>query len=199
MPAPTIYFIRHGETEWNALGRFQGWKDVPLNARGESQAAHAGGLLADRLARDGRSASDLAFVSSPLSRARVTMERVRLALRLPAEGYALDDRLREVGYGEWEGATLEQQQASHPDIFASRQADKWAIAAPGGESYATLTLRVRGWLDGVTQDTIAVGHGGTARALMVTLGVHSPADAADLAIEQGAVYVFGPDGMVVYR
>ena len=198
MPAPTIYFIRHGETEWNALGRFQGWQDIPLNARGEDQARHAGGLLADLLHRDGRTVVDIGFVSSPLGRARATMERVRTALGLSAEGYTLDDRLREVGYGEWEGATLAQQQASHPEIFANRQADKWGVSPPGGESYAALTLRVRDWVDGLTRNTIAVGHGGTARALMVTRRVQSPEDAADTAIEQGAVYVFGANGMAVY-
>lgn len=199
MPRPTIYCIRHGETEWNASGRFQGWQDIPLNARGEDQARHAGDLLAGLLHRDGRAAADIGFVSSPLGRARATMERVRTVLGLPPEGYARDDRLREVGYGLWEGTTLAQQEASHPDIFASRQSDKWGVSPPGGESYAALTLRVRDWADGLTGATVAVAHGGTTRALMVVYGARTPIEAADTAIEQGAVYVFGEDGMAVYR
>ena len=198
MPTPTIYFLRHGETEWNALGRFQGSKDIPLNDLGRRQAVQAGGIVKDLFAREDRSAADLHFVSSPLGRARSTMEAVRAQLGLPPGDYALDDRLREVGYGLWEGSTVAQQEASHPDIFASRQADKWGVAPPEGESYASITLRVRAWYDELTGDTVAVAHGGTARALMVALGVLAPAAAADLTIEQGAVYVFGPNGLAKY-
>ena len=51
---PTIYYIRHGETSWNAEGRLQGAKDVPLNDLGRKQAAHAGNILADLFVRGGR-------------------------------------------------------------------------------------------------------------------------------------------------
>src|ERR1700759_389255 len=101
MPAPTIYYVRHGETQWNFDGRLQGQQDIPLNDLGRTQAAHAGGILGDLFARNGRDPSALAFVSSPLGRARSTMELVRGRLKLPPAGYALDDRLREIGYGHW--------------------------------------------------------------------------------------------------
>ena len=115
---PTIYYIRHGETEWNAEGRLQGAQDIPLNDLGRKQAACAGGILADLFARDGRSDASLAFVASPLGRARLTMELVRDTLKLPPDDYAVDDRLREIGYGHWEGSTLAQAQLSYPDVFA---------------------------------------------------------------------------------
>ena len=198
MPAPVIYYIRHGETEWNALGRFQGSQDIPLNDLGRKQAVHAGGIVKDLFARDERSPDSLHYVSSPLGRARSTMEAVRVQLDLPPADYVLDDRLREIGYGLWEGSTIAQQEASNPDIFASRQLDKWGVPPPGGESYASITLRVRDWYEGLTGDTVAVAHGGTARALMVALGVQTIAAAADLTIEQGAVYVFGPNGLAKY-
>ena len=66
------------------------------------------------------------------------MELVRGALKLPPDDYALDDRLREIGYGDWEGSTLAQMQASDPEVFARRQADKWTVPPPGGESYAAV-------------------------------------------------------------
>jgi broad specificity phosphatase PhoE len=198
MPAPTIYYIRHGETEWNAEGKLQGAQDIPLNDLGRKQAADAGGILAGLFARDGRNQQSLPFVASPLGRARSTMELVRDALKLPPHDYSIDDRLREIGYGHWEGSTLSQMQASDPDVFAARQADKWTVPPPGGETYASVQLRMRDWYDSLLGDTVAVAHGGTARALMVALGIETPDSAADLTIEQGAVYVFGEGGLEKY-
>jgi broad specificity phosphatase PhoE len=195
---PTIYYIRHGETEWNAQGRLQGCQDIPLNDLGREQAAHAGGILADLFAHDGRSANSLGFVASPLGRARSTMELVRGALKLPPDVYAIDDRLREIGYGDWEGSTLQQMQASDPEVFARRQLAKWTVPPPGGESYAQVQTRVSDWYQQLTADTVAVAHGGTARALMVALEIETPDSAADLTIEQGAVYVFGAGGLAKY-
>lgn len=198
MPTPTIYYIRHGETAWNAAGRFQGSKDIPLNDLGREQAAHAGNILADLFVRDDRVIDALTFVASPLERARHTMELVRGELQLPPDQFALDDRLREIGYGHWEGSTLPQMRASHPELFASRELDKWGVPPPEGESYASVTLRMRDWYESLTADTVAVSHGGTARALMVAVGVATPASAADLTIEQGAVYVFSGGQLAKY-
>jgi broad specificity phosphatase PhoE len=198
MPAPTIYYIRHGETAWNAEGRLQGAQDTSLNDLGRKQAAHAGRILADLFARDRRSEQALAYVASPLGRAWSTMELVRGALKLPPHDYGIDDRLREIAYGEWEGSTLSQVQARDPEVFAKRQLDKWTVSPAGGESYAAVQIRVRDWYDQLLVDTVAVAHGGTARALMVALGIETPASAADLAIEQRAVYVFGEGGVRKY-
>ena len=195
---PTIYYIRHGETAWNAEGRLQGVQDTSLNDLGREQAAHAAGILADLFVRDGRSEQALAYVASPLGRARSTMELVRGALELPPHDYSIDDRLREIGYGQWEGSTLAQMEARNPEVFARRQVDKWTVSPPGGETYASVQIRVRDWYDSVSVDTVAVAHGGTARALMVTLGIETPASAADLTIEQGAVYVFRDSGLRKY-
>ena len=198
MPAPTIYYIRHGETDWNALGRLQGTQDIPLNDLGRVQAINAGGVLGQLVARDGRDMARLPFVASPLGRARATMDLVRETLHLPAGGYTLDDRLREIGYGKWEGSTLPEMQAADPVFFARRLTEKWTLAPEGGETYADVERRVRAWYDAITTDTVAVAHGGTARALMVTLGFETPASAVDLPIQQGAVYVFSPDGLKKY-
>ena len=198
MSSPVIYYIRHGETSWNALGRLQGVQDIPLNDLGRRQAAHAGNILLDLFARDDRDQSSLAFIASPLIRARATMELVRGELKLPAAGYALDDRLREIGYGQWEGSTLPEMQLADPDLYAKRQTEKWTVSPPGGESYVEVQARMTDWYASVTADTVAVAHGGTARALMVALGIETPLSAADLTIEQGAVYVCRDGGLQKY-
>jgi broad specificity phosphatase PhoE len=195
MPAPVIYYIRHGETAWNAQGRFQGSQDIPLNDLGRSQAVTSGGILADLLARDGHTASALPFVASPLGRARATMELARGAMKLPPHDYAIDERLREIGYGQWEGLTLPEMKLHDAATFASRDLDKWGVAAPSGESYASVTSRMRQWFEQLRTDTVTVAHGGTMRALMVALGIATPLEASETPIGQGVVYVFGEGGM----
>lgn len=195
---PTVYYIRHGETEWNALGRLQGVQDIPLNELGRTQSAHAGHVLADLLTRDGQDPRSIDFVASPLGRARQTMDLMRGVLKLPLSGYSIDDRLREIGYGEWEGSTLAEMATEAPDLFARRQAEKWTVAPPGGETYVAVQERVTDWYRGLKADTVTVAHGGTARALMVALGFKTPDTAADLGIEQGAVYVFSDNRLAKY-
>jgi broad specificity phosphatase PhoE len=198
MPVPTIYFIRHGETSWNAEKRFQGTQDIPLNDVGRAQAVAAGRILGNLLARERREFSSLAFVASPLSRARSTMELLRRSLQLSAEEYVVDDRLREIAYGEWEGLTLLQIEQQHAAAFTGRNKDKWHIAPPSGESYVGVTQRVRDWLGSVITDTVAVAHNGTMRALMVALGAATPVEANETFIGQGVVYVFNRDGLREY-
>ncbi|WP_213774355.1 histidine phosphatase family protein [Bradyrhizobium sp. dw_78] len=198
MPAPTIYYIRHGETAWNAAGRFQGSKDIPLNDLGRRQAATAGEILARLLARDGHRAASLPYVASPLGRTRATMELVRETLSLPPGEYGVDDRLREIGYGHWEGLTLPEMELHDGATFALRNADKWGVAAPSGESYASVTLRMRDWCESLLGDTVTVAHGGTMRALMVALGVAMPLEAVETPIGQGVVYVFRDGAMTKY-
>ncbi len=198
MSAPVIYYVRHGETSWNAEGRLQGAQDTSLNGLGRRQALQSGHILADLLVRDGRDKSRMPYLSSPLSRARATMELMRGALNLPPRDYATDDRLREIGYGRWEGFTLTEMQAADPAFYARRLADKWRVAPEGGETYEAVQRRMRDWYDEVRGDTVVVAHGGTARALMVALGIETAESAADLPIAQGAVYVFADGGLKRY-
>jgi broad specificity phosphatase PhoE len=198
MPLPVIYYVRHGETVWNAEGRFQGSQDIPLNELGRKQAVASGEILARVLARDGREAASLPYIASPLGRARTTMELLRGVLQLPEADYSVDDRLREIGYGQWEGLTLPEMALNDPATFAARNVDKWVIAAPSGESYASVTLRMRQWFESLAGDTVTVAHGGTMRALMVALGVAPPLQAADTPIGQGVVYVFRDGALTKY-
>ena len=120
------------------------------------------------------------------------MELVRGTLRLPSEGYATDDRLREISFGDMEGSMRE----SDPASFAARLANSWNDTPPNGESFAAVTARVADWYGQVNTDTVAVAHGGTAWALMVALGIVRPGSA--VSVDQGAVYMFGPDGVAKY-
>ena len=96
MPRPTVFYIRHGETDWNVAGRLQGRRDVPLNARGREQATHCGAILRDLFARDGRDPQSLEYLSSPLVRATETMRLARAAMGLARDGYRTDEQLAEL-------------------------------------------------------------------------------------------------------
>jgi broad specificity phosphatase PhoE len=198
MAAPVIYYIRHGLTDWNVEQRLQGRHDVPLNREGRAQAVHCGEILADLLARDGRPPAALDYVSSPLIRARETMELLRATLGLERDGYAIDDRLVEIAFGEWEGLTYEQVMARDPDVVARRESEKWEFLPPGGESYVQLAARLGDWYRGIERDTVVAAHGGTARALVAYLEIAPCEDATHYPIDQGVVYVFTPGGFARY-
>ena len=190
MPRPVIYFARHGQTDWNAERRLQGQHDIPLNGLGRVQAAQSGAILRDLLARDNLLAADLDYVSSPLGRARETMELMRTGLGLPPREYRVDPRLKEMSFGRWEGFTYAELQVREAASLMAREKDKWGFVLPQGESYEQLVVRVRDWYDSVARDTVVAAHGGVCRALIAHLGIE-PKEAASLGdIGQGCVYVF---------
>ena len=104
---------------------------------GRAQAVQCGEILRDLLDRDGRSPQDLDYVSSPLVRARETMELMRATLGLQRDGYRVDARLAEISFGEWEGLTYADVLARDQDVVARRETNKWSFLPPGGESYAS--------------------------------------------------------------
>ncbi len=195
---PVLYYIRHGETDFNVEARLQGRRDTVLNARGRQQAAECGELLRDLFARDNRDAADLGYVASPLQRARGTMEVLRGNLGLDPYCYAIDDRLMEISYGDWEGLTLPEIDARTPGLLAERERDKWDFAPPGGESYRALTARISEWYDGLTRDTVVAAHGGGVRALIALFGLLPRDEATHAQIAQGVVYVFADGKMARY-
>lgn len=190
MPRPTVFYLRHGETDWNVAGRLQGRRDVPLNARGREQASHCGAILRDLFARDGRDPSSLEFVSSPLVRATETMALAREAMGLDRDGYRTDEQLAELAFGDWEGMTIAQLHYSDPQRIAAREQDKFHFLPPGGESYQMVAARMRAWHQTLVRDTVVAAHGGTARGLIAALGIAAPAAAPLIDIAQGVVYVF---------
>lgn len=198
MGSPTVYYIRHGETDWNVAGRLQGHRDIPLNAKGRVQAAHCGKLLGDLFAGEGRDPASLDYVSSPLGRATETMELARAALGLPAAGYVREPQLVELSFGDWEGSTIALLHQNDPVRISQREHDKWHFQPPGGESYEMVAARMKRWYDGLTGDVVATSHGGTCRGLMACLGIAKPAVAPLIDIIQGEVYVFQGDKLTRY-
>lgn len=184
--AHRLIFIRHGETDWNVERRLQGQRDIPLNSHGREQAVVAG-RAAGRIV--GAEAA-LAYVASPLVRARQTMELVRATLHLPPQDYAIDARLMELSFGRWEGLTWPEVKAREPSLAGAREIHKWSFTPPGGESYAMLATRIAPWLAEIDGDTLVVSHGGVARVLLALIGGMSHERAPLVDIWQGRVLIF---------
>ena len=184
-PGVTLYFIRHGETDWNAQSRYQGQVDIPLNDVGRAQAKRNGEAL-------GRALSDPAsfdFITSPLSRTRETMAIVRAALGLSMADVRVDARLREMHYGHWEGQLAADLPQTDPDGMAERARDWWHWRPTGGESYEDLTHRIEDWVSGITRDSIVTSHGGVSRALRGAVVPVPREDVPRLSVPQDRVLV----------
>jgi probable phosphoglycerate mutase len=181
----TVYFVRHGQTEWNAQERMVGLTDIPLNDKGREQAAAAGTLLGWLDKR----VAELDFIAGPLSRTRQTVEILRATLGLDPMGYRQDERLKELDFGKWEGLTWPQIQATDPANFQLRQADPWGFPMPGGESHAQVSERVRDVLAAIHRDTVIVSHGGVCRTVLALAAGFPTERPPILAIPQGQILV----------
>jgi len=189
----TILLARHGETDWNRQGRFQGHADPPLNATGYAQAAELAAELKD---------VELAAVySSPLRRALETAQLVAAEHRL--EPVAVD-ALREVDVGSWQGLTRPEIETRYPEQFA-----RWLDYDQGwedGESYEEMGRRaVAALLEFAAahedERVLAVTHGGPIRAAFAFADGTSHADARRLGLRIGNVFLaeFAVEGEALRR
>lgn len=159
-----IFFIRHGETDWNIVKRLQGATDIPLNENGETLAKVTSEALKDI-------SFDVIF-TSPLKRAYRTAELVRGERNIPI---LIDDRIREICFGDYEGLVSKSEGYSIPDPdfkFFFTKTDCYKTP-PNGEPIASLLERTKAFLDELKQredlkdKTILVSsHGAAVRALL---------------------------------
>jgi len=165
-----VALIRHGETLWNATGRWQGHAAIALNDEGKRQAA----LLADYLGKTPDAFA--AIYSSDLSRAAITAQMVSQKIGKPV---LLDPRLREIDLGEWQGLTHEDIRAWDGERYARIQLDPHHTPRPGGESPAQVSARAQAALYEMAAAhkggyVLAFTHGGTIRSLLIGLKLITP-------------------------
>lgn len=158
-----LLLVRHGQTLWNHIARYQGHSDIELSDTGRNQAK----LLADRLANE----SLQAVYASDLKRALETASIIAEPHGLPVQTLS---GLREISFGAWEGLTYQEIKTRYRDIADSWHAAPGEVQIPGGESFQELTARANSAImDLVNRHdsaTIAVvAHGGTIRAIICAL------------------------------
>lgn len=188
----TLYFVRHGETDWNATRRYQGQADIPINDKGRAQAHRNGEALRALLPDIARAD----FIASPLQRTLETMRILRTALGLSPDEFRTDPRLVELHYGHWQGQLQSDLPRLDPEGVAARLADPFNWRPQGGENYADLSARLVAWLASVTRDSVVVSHGGVSRAMRCLLvdGI-SEADVPALEVPQDRVLVIANGAM----
>jgi broad specificity phosphatase PhoE len=156
-----IYFVRHGQSEWNAVQRFQGQWNSDLSELGRRQAVVSGRLLA-RLGIQ-------ALFSSPLDRAKQTTEIINEPLGLPV---VYDDRIMEWNCGDWSGHLREEVISRWPEAWAARQADLFHYRGANCENYPDMFERARpfvGRLERHEAQSIAVVSHGMIGKVMVAI------------------------------
>jgi broad specificity phosphatase PhoE len=195
---PELYFVRHGETNWNAEGRYQGSRDIPLNATGRGQADLNGKLLKQLIARAGRTPAEFSWYASPLSRTRETMERVRAAFAGPVPDVTFDQRLIEISFGIYEGHLHTDLANGTMAIAGERDARFWDFRPPEGESYDDVARRVSDFATGLSGPSIIVAHGGILRVLRRLIEDFPPEKAVNWFPPQDSVVHFLDRQSTVY-
>ena len=171
-----VWLIRHGETEWNRLRRWQGQSDVELNETGIAQAKALG-------ARLGNYAFDAVW-SSDLKRAAATAQ-----LALPDVAPRTDVRLRELHFGELEGKRWDELTPEQQEMLNRWRTDPYGFAPTGGEQYHELESRARAWLHELPPEgRLAVfTHGGTVRALLSSVIGSPGGERWSFALSNGSI------------
>jgi probable phosphoglycerate mutase len=150
-----VSFLRHGVTDWNALGRMQGRRDMPLSAAGRIEVA--GWRLPETVPRDAR------YVSSPLARA------IQTAVILCGERPLIEPAVTEMDWGAWEGHRHDELRARLGAEFTRNERLGLDFRPPGGESPRDVMTRVTRWLGTVAaagEPLVVVTHNGVLRALL---------------------------------
>jgi broad specificity phosphatase PhoE len=155
MSGAVFVLLRHASTAWNEEGRLQGMTDTPLSSAGEADA---------RGWRLPAPADGWKRLSSPLIRARRTAELLQ-----PAAAVSIEDRLREMSFGVWEGRTLPELRATEGAAFIEAENKGLDFQPPGGESPRAVMRRLAGWAAEIAsqgEPIVAVSHKAAIRAAM---------------------------------
>ena len=187
-----LYLVRHGESEWNRIGRIQGRRESPLTGAGRVQAVTLGRMLRSVLPDPG-----IDVVASPLERAFETAtiivgELGRAARHATADDVRIDQRIIDfdvgilAGYPGWDAVA-----ADYPELARLRREDPVRFQPPGGESGADVLARARSFLDereATGRDTLVVCHGVINKFLRAAARGITGADIIALGEDQDTVY-----------
>jgi broad specificity phosphatase PhoE len=182
-----IIFVRHGETDWNKNGLIQGSIETDLNETGRAQAQ----AVASLLAKQDVEWDDYKIVVSPQRRAQQTGEFILNALGRDFDG--VDDRVRELGFGIWEGKPFWELKAS--PVYPADPEGRYYWRPQQGESYEDGVVRVSDWRTTLTTPTLVISHGAVGRCLMGSFTNLGPGALVTLPTPQGKFCMLKDESM----
>lgn len=193
-----LVLLRHGESQWNLENRFTGWVDIPLSPKGEEEAKNAG-----------RKLIGMHFQKAYVSVLKRAIDTLRIVLEVTGQGQVpieKDQALNERMYGELQGLNKDETVKK----FGAEQVKLWRrsydVRPPGGESLKDTAERVLPYYEQrikpallAGQTVLAVAHGNSIRALVMSLDRLSREEVLELNIPTGVplLYEFGSNGEVL--
>lgn len=189
-PKADLHLVRHGETDWNRDGRFQGHSDIPLNEKGLEQARRCGRRLADLVGTGTLDKQHLQLLCSPMARARQSADEICRILATWNIEPKPKTALTEVSFGHWEGLTTHEVKEAFPEHRKARKLDRWRFTPPGGESYASRAPEIENLLAGIDRPTILVCHAGVIKICLYLLGAADLQSALTHPISQERIYTW---------
>ena len=180
-----IYLVRHGQTEFNRIGRLQGHVDSPLTPLGIDQAHRVGALLKSLIGDSAGWTIEASSLGRTAHTARIIADVTGM------NDIVLEDRLREVSMGSWDGLTVEEIAVLAPEAMESAKRSSLFFQSPDGETYEVMCVRMSSWLDQALADgrpRIVVSHGVAGRVLRALYANLDWEEAVLLPAPQDAVF-----------
>ncbi|MEM6462893.1 MAG: histidine phosphatase family protein [Pseudomonadota bacterium] len=189
MAGSRLFFVRHGQTDWNVSDRFQGASDIPLNAEGRLQCVRLGQRLAAYFEGCQAGQASLSILTSPLQRALESARIISRELELNSDRLLSNLALRELSFGAWEGMTTHEVKAADPNARKARKSDRWSFAPPDGEAPVSRILELRAFLDAIRPPAVIVTHTVVIRICFYILGFWGEGEALTEPISQDKIYI----------
>lgn len=183
----SIFIVRHGETDWNREGIYQGQMDTPLNEKGRDDARKLAVAL-----------SKIRFsyiYTSDLKRAKETSEIINEYLNVPT---FYKRELREMDFGRWTGISVFDMERIDPDLFKRWRDNPWDVSPPDGETFKDLTERVVKTIEDIfhkhrDENILVVSHGGPIKAIILWLLHGSPRSYWNIEISHRSIVLLEKD------
>jgi broad specificity phosphatase PhoE len=178
----TVYFVRHGETLFNKEKRLQGWNDSPLSDNGIAHARSVAMVIAGFNIQKA--------LVSPLGRAKQTANIIRDLCGIELE---VDENLKEVSFGDFEGNTLPQLDEKYPGMWEARMADKWNYCPPNGEANKDALPRALSVIEKIekladNESLLIIAHFAINRILFSLLSGIEPDETVCINVPHGHIY-----------
>ncbi|MEE9315422.1 MAG: histidine phosphatase family protein [Rhizobiaceae bacterium] len=188
--AHPLIFVRHGETDWNAIARYQGTTDTQLSPKGKTQAQ----LNGEEISR--QEGASFSIVTSPLQRARATADIISRTLE-NQQNITVEPAFRELSIGRWEGLNSQEVKEQFYEERKTRKLDRWNFKPQGGESMAERADIISAALGALKPNSIIITHSVVLRIILHMLGGIEKEEAAQAIIPHVGLILW--DGALLHR